>query len=221
MGSPMGGGGAAAHRRHAAHVHEPVRLGEPHRRLPGARARRRAAVGRALGRRLATAARRRLGRQRLAGLAAHERRPRRGHPGKGRPRRGAREDRSGPITIRRLTLEVDGRRRQGDERPGRPGLPRDVHEQRRPGHHRHAHRPTRRARLLHRLGRGVHAATTTTCTITMRGNRSVRATFVTDITAPTPAASWPPGSTVRSTCGSTSRSGRVERRERAAAPRGR
>ena len=198
----------------------PYGWAQPHRRLARARARRRAAVGRALGRRVAAAARRRLGRQRMAGLAAHERRARRGHRGQGRPRRRARE-------VARADHDpaphARGRRRRGtgDQRP-RPAWA--------------AARPARGASIrtppspsppdpdddAYFTGwGGACTGDDETCTITMRGNRSVRATFVTDITAAERASAGVRAGFDGPVVGAVRRAGQAgRRRERAAARAG-
>ena len=59
----------------------------------------------------------------------------------------------GPITIRRLSPRGGGRRGHDRQRARRPRMQLHLREERRPGHHGHAHRSARRRRLLHGAGR--------------------------------------------------------------------
>ena len=100
----------------------------------------------------------------------------------------------GPITIRRLTLEVNGDAGRVMGTPAgvscRADCTRSVD-------------PNATITLTARPDEGAYftgwggacTGDVDTCTITMRGNRSVRATFVTDITAPTATAGTAPGFT--------------------------
>ena len=138
---------AVAHRRHAARLHEPVRVGDPDRRHPDARARRRPALGGALGRLLADAPRR------TDGTAAD------GWCGSTPARATCPASRGdvdldrvagtdlGAITIRRLTSRSTGGAGRVTSSPAGLGCATSCSRQHRPGRRRHAHR---------RAGRRAH-----------------------------------------------------------------
>lgn len=98
----------------------------------------------------------------------------------------------GPITIRRLTLEVEGDAGKVTSAPGGLGCRATCSSNT---------NPNATITLTARPDDGAYftdwggacRGDDETCTVTMRGNRSVRATFVTDITAPIPAAALAPG----------------------------
>ena len=100
----------------------------------------------------------------------------------------------GPITIRRLTLDVDGDAGRVTGTPGGVGCRAACSS---------SIDPNATITLTARPDDGAYftgwggacTGNADTCTVTMRGNRSVRATFVTDITAPTANAGVVPGFT--------------------------
>ena len=161
----------------------PLRLGAPHRRHPRAGPRRIAALGRALGCRVTAAARRGVGRERLARVAVHE------------PRTGRRHRRAGSTST-----SCGGTRSARSRSAGSPSRWRatPARSSARPaglGCSSTCEKsvdPDTTVTLTARPDDGAYftgwggacSGTDETCTITMRGNRSVHATFVTDITAP-------------------------------------
>ncbi len=98
----------------------------------------------------------------------------------------------GPITIRRLTLEVEGDAGELTSAPAGLGCRATCSKSTDPNITvTLTARPDENAYFTG--WGGACRDDEDTCTITMRGNRSVRATFVTDITAPTSAAVVAPG----------------------------
>ena len=98
----------------------------------------------------------------------------------------------GPITIRRLTLEVEGDAGQVTSTPAGLGCRASCSKSTDPNATiTLTARPDDKAYFTG--WGGACGGDEETCTVTMRGNRSVRATFVTDITPPNPAASLAPG----------------------------
>lgn len=98
----------------------------------------------------------------------------------------------GPITIRRLTLEVEGEAGELTSAPAGLGCRATCSKSTDPNITLTlTARPDENAYFTG--WGGACRGDDVTCTITMRGNRSVRATFVTDITAPTPAVFVAPG----------------------------
>jgi len=98
----------------------------------------------------------------------------------------------GPITIRRLTLEVEGDAGRVTSAPDGLGCRATCSANTDPNATiTLTARPDEHAYFTGWSGACTGDAET--CTVTMRGNRSVRATFVTDITAPTATAAVAPG----------------------------
>jgi GH25 family lysozyme M1 (1,4-beta-N-acetylmuramidase) len=98
----------------------------------------------------------------------------------------------GPITIRRLTLEVEGDAGQVTSTPAGLGCRTTCSKNADPNATiTLTARPDDKAYFTG--WGGACKGDEETCAVTMRGNRSVRATFVTDITPPNPAATAAPG----------------------------